>query len=140
MPKQLHHTLNLLKRSQHLNVSAFCLAAITEKLELLEKNNEKHLRGNIFFGTFYWFFSVSTPVVPLVRCNALSVMHVPRRAVRGDNHGNSNKYETNPSVPQPGDGGLSSCFAAAAAMNARILQISLSASRPLVSLQLTFCS
>ena len=34
--QQLHQALLLLKRSQHLNMSAFCRAAIAEKLELLE--------------------------------------------------------------------------------------------------------
>ena len=34
--QQLHQALLLLKRSQHLNVSAFCRAAIALKLELLE--------------------------------------------------------------------------------------------------------
>ena len=34
--QQLHQALLLLKRSQHLNVSAFCREAIAEKLERLE--------------------------------------------------------------------------------------------------------
>jgi len=42
--RQLHQALLLLKRSQHLNVSAFCRAAIAEKLEQLEKNKLKHLQ------------------------------------------------------------------------------------------------
>ena len=36
--QQLHQALLLLKRSQHLKVSAFCRAAIAEKLERLEKH------------------------------------------------------------------------------------------------------
>ena len=35
--QQLHQALLLLKRSRCLNVSAFCRAAIAEKLERLEK-------------------------------------------------------------------------------------------------------
>jgi len=35
--QQLHQALLLLKRSRCLNVSAFCRAAIAEKLEQLEK-------------------------------------------------------------------------------------------------------
>jgi len=35
--QQLHHTLLLLKTSRYLNVSAFCRAAIAEKLERLEQ-------------------------------------------------------------------------------------------------------
>ena len=35
--QQLHQALLLLKKSRHLNVSAFCREAITEKLERLEK-------------------------------------------------------------------------------------------------------
>jgi len=34
--QQLHQALLQLKRSQHLNVSAFCRAAIAEKLERVE--------------------------------------------------------------------------------------------------------
>ena len=34
--QQLHQALLLLKRSKHLNVSAFCRVAIAEKLERLE--------------------------------------------------------------------------------------------------------
>jgi len=34
--QQLHQALLLLKRSRYLNVSAFCRAAIAEKLERLE--------------------------------------------------------------------------------------------------------
>jgi len=34
--QQLHQALHLLKRSRCLNVSAFCRAAIAEKLERLE--------------------------------------------------------------------------------------------------------
>jgi post-segregation antitoxin (ccd killing protein) len=36
--QQLHQALLLLKRGKHLNVSAFCRAAIAEKLERLEKS------------------------------------------------------------------------------------------------------
>jgi post-segregation antitoxin (ccd killing protein) len=35
--QQLHQALLLLKRSRCLNISAFCRAAIAEKLERLEK-------------------------------------------------------------------------------------------------------
>ena len=35
--QQLHQALLLLKRSRFLNVSAFCRAAIAEKLERLEQ-------------------------------------------------------------------------------------------------------
>ena len=35
--QQLHHTLHLLKRSWHLNLSAFFRAGIADKLERLEK-------------------------------------------------------------------------------------------------------
>jgi hypothetical protein len=35
--QQLHHALLLLKRSSHLNISAFCREAIAEKLERLER-------------------------------------------------------------------------------------------------------
>ena len=35
--QQLHQALLLLKRSQYLNVSAFCREAIEEKLERLEQ-------------------------------------------------------------------------------------------------------
>jgi hypothetical protein len=35
--QQLHQALNLLKGSRCLNVSAFCRAAIAEKLERLEQ-------------------------------------------------------------------------------------------------------
>ena len=35
--QQLHHALLLLKRSRCLNISAFCRAAIAEKLERLEQ-------------------------------------------------------------------------------------------------------
>ena len=34
--KKLHHALLFLKRSRCLNISAFCRAAIAEKLERLE--------------------------------------------------------------------------------------------------------
>jgi|TARA_B100000959_G_C14827561_1_gene560470 post-segregation antitoxin (ccd killing protein) len=35
--RQLHQMLLLLKRSHHLNISAFCRAAIAEKLERLNQ-------------------------------------------------------------------------------------------------------
>ena len=38
---QLHQALLLLKRSCHLNVSAFCRAAIAEKLERLDQGETK---------------------------------------------------------------------------------------------------
>ena len=36
--QQLHQALLLLKKSRHLNVSAFCREAIAEKLERLERS------------------------------------------------------------------------------------------------------
>ena len=36
--QQLHQALLLLKKNSHLNVSAFCDAAIAEKLERLENS------------------------------------------------------------------------------------------------------
>jgi hypothetical protein len=42
--QQLHQALLLLKRSRCLNVSAFCRAAIAEKLERLEQQEALKLR------------------------------------------------------------------------------------------------
>jgi hypothetical protein len=39
-PADLHETLQHLKASQHLNLSAFCRAAITEKLQRLNQQQE----------------------------------------------------------------------------------------------------
>ena len=39
--EQLHDTLLLLKTSRYLNVSAFCRAAIAEKLERLDQGETK---------------------------------------------------------------------------------------------------
>ena len=39
--QQLHQALLLLKTSRYLNVSAFCRAAIAEKLELSEQGKAK---------------------------------------------------------------------------------------------------
>ena len=41
--QQLHQALLLLKKSQYLNVSAFCRAAIAEKLERLEQDKSKEV-------------------------------------------------------------------------------------------------
>lgn len=38
----LHNTLLQLKATRHLNLSAFCRAAITEKLERLNQQQEAH--------------------------------------------------------------------------------------------------
>ena len=37
--QKLNNTLRFMKRSQYLNVSAFCRAAIAEKIERLEKGD-----------------------------------------------------------------------------------------------------
>ena len=39
--QQLHQVLLLLKKSRHLNVSAFCREAIAEKLERLDQGETK---------------------------------------------------------------------------------------------------
>ena len=39
-PTDLHKTLLDLKATQHLNLSAFCRAAITEKLQRLQQQQE----------------------------------------------------------------------------------------------------
>ena len=41
--RRLHQALLLLKRSRCLNISAFCRAAIAEKLERLEKLESKEV-------------------------------------------------------------------------------------------------
>ena len=41
--QQLHQALLLLKKSRHLNVSAFCREAIAEKLERLEQDKSKEV-------------------------------------------------------------------------------------------------